>query len=119
MTQITRMALQTIAEQYANEFSQGELSVFIIVRQSNTTGRPFIWLISRLRFGSDVLPIPAWLSRKKAEQAIANHPVLAGSMVIEVRHSDLQEMITDGRYDPLYPKVTSYHLDLQLSEDES
>lgn len=111
--------LSDFEQRFLNKFRKGEVKAFIIVTDPSDGSRPIISLIHRARFGSELLPIPAWVNRSKAEQFLQNHSdVLRNKKVMEATHHDLQEMIERHDYDSLYPQAASYHLDLQTDEKE-
>jgi hypothetical protein len=106
------------SQQFMSRFNEGNVSVFIVVKEGSGDNKPMIALIHRLRFGRDILPLPAWLSREEAERFLQsqqqNRPDLFGdSKIIEIRHTELQTMIDERRYDSSYPRARSYYLDLQ------
>jgi hypothetical protein len=81
--------------------------------------RPVIILTNQPRFGPDILTIPAWLSRGKAEQLMRDaEGALRSNTIIEVRHPELQKMIEEGRYDPHYSPALDYHLDIEAEQEE-
>ena len=111
--------LSHIAQKFMSEFQQGKVKAYIIVTAQDNEKCPIITLIHRARFGSEILPIPAWLSRGKAEEFLQNHrDVLQKGKVIEVIHVDLQTMIEKHEYDASYPQAVSYHLDIQVDKAE-
>lgn len=108
--------------QLIHRFRNSEINVFIIVEYLGPNSEPIINFIHRLRFGPDILPIPAWLSQEKAEQFIQR---LSGkddgfekNKVIEISHAKLQAMIDKQQYASDYPPVSTYHLDLQVNQQE-
>lgn len=109
-------------DQLTHRFRSGEVNVFIIVEYPEPNNDPIINFIHRLRFGPDILPIPAWLSQEKAEQFIQR---LSGkddrfekSKVLEISQAKLQAMIDKQQYASGYPRVSTYHLDLQVNHQE-
>lgn len=111
--------LSHITQKFMSEFQQGKVKAYIIVTTQDSERSPIITFIHRARFGSEILPIPAWLSRSKAEEFLQNHrDVLQKDKVIEVMHLDLQTMIEKHEYDASYPQAVSYHLDIQVDEAE-
>ena len=104
------------------EFRLGKLCVYIVVTKDSVSNELSIDLIHRLRFGDEILPIPAWLSQSEAEDWLGEGDNLDG-VIIEINHNGLQKMIDDGRYSQFYKlaaeysdraSVESYFLDIQL-----
>jgi hypothetical protein len=109
----------TFEKLFMNDFQKGKFSVFVIVSKQSNGGHPIIMLIHRLRFGSEILPIPAWLDTARAEQFMQSREDIFGkAKVMEVTHQKLQEMIEKHEYDMSYPQAISYHLDLQVDKTE-
>jgi hypothetical protein len=107
-------------ELFFNYFEQGEGKVFVILDYLEENEKPYITFIHRMRFGSEVLPIPAWLNRDKAEKFIQRtiEGVFTTSRVVEISRIELQEMIRGNQIAKGYPSVATYHLDLQVSQEE-
>ena len=113
---------QTIEVMRLNEeFRLGKLCVYIVVTKDSVSNELSIDLIHRLRFGDEILPIPAWLSHSEAEDWLGQRDNLDG-VIIEINHNGLQKMIDDGKYSQFYKlttkyfgvSVASYFLDIQL-----
>ncbi len=99
-------------------FRNDKIKVFIIVEDSETGNSPVITLIHRMRFGSTVLPIPAWLKKQDAEQTLQSWVKSDESKVIGISHANLQAMIDNRNYDVKCGNVISYYLDLQAEQFE-
>jgi hypothetical protein len=111
--------LSHFAQRFMKKFQQGDVKAFIIVTDLGNGRHPIITLIHRARFGSKILPIPAWLNQSEAEQFLHSHSdVLKNDKVIEVTHDHLQKMIEEHEYDAFYPQAVSYHLDIQVDDSE-
>ncbi len=103
---------------YMYQFRNEKVNVYIIVEYAGLDNKPIITFIHRLRFGSNIMPIPVWLSREKAECCCRNFVKNSNCRVIEISHTELSEIINQQRYDSSYPKFWTYHLDFQIDQEE-